>query len=104
MKPRCSSCNAEIWWAVTPAGKRMPVDVQPVEGGNVVMDREKIGRERALGALAGVGEDTKPADVAPLVRILKKGEEVDWSVPRYVSHFATCPKSHRHRRPARGAA
>lgn len=28
----CRSCGAEIVWAVTPAGKMMPLDAKPVAG------------------------------------------------------------------------
>jgi len=77
----------------------MPIDVEPTGDGNVVMDREKVSRERALGAIASLGEEHKPDDVAPFVRVLKKGEEIPEEA-RYVSHFATCPLARSHRRSA----
>lgn len=33
----CRLCGAAIFWAVTPAGKRMPLDVAPSADGNVVL-------------------------------------------------------------------
>lgn len=33
--PRCRSCGAEIRWARTSAGKRMPLDAEPNPNGNV---------------------------------------------------------------------
>jgi hypothetical protein len=36
---KCRSCDAEIIWAVTSKGKRMPVDAEPSESGNVELDR-----------------------------------------------------------------
>lgn len=78
---RCFSCGAPITWAVTPKGKRMPVDAEPVDDGNLVLERQKDGTLLAL-----------PASKAPTLPGLTQ--------PRYVSHFATCPqaKEHRHRR------
>lgn len=37
MKPpsECKKCGAEILWAETKRGKRMPVDAEPTPGGNV---------------------------------------------------------------------
>jgi hypothetical protein len=32
---RCRSCNAEIVWASTAQDKFVPVDAEPVPGGNV---------------------------------------------------------------------
>lgn len=35
MTVECASCGAPITWAITPAGKRMPVDAEPTPNGNV---------------------------------------------------------------------
>jgi hypothetical protein len=32
---RCRSCHKAIVWAKTVTGKSMPLDVEPVEGGNI---------------------------------------------------------------------
>lgn len=92
--PRCGSCKAAIWYGRTVNGKRMPLDPVPVECGNVIVDRDMLALD-ALGSLFVT--DGPPPDNAP-VRVLRKGEAVAPDVPRYVSHFATCPTADRHRR------
>jgi hypothetical protein len=92
--PRCRSCEAPIWFGLTAKGKRMPLDPAPVEDGNVVMDR----LEQVMDQLAGADE-SGPGQALPHIRVLSKGELPDPDVARYVSHFATCPKADRHRRP-----
>ena len=88
--PRCRSCGAPIWFGRTAKGKRMPIDPTPVEDGNVVVDQDML----VLDQLADI------PDGCP-IRVLTKGEAVDQDVPRYVSHFATCPRAERHRREER---
>jgi hypothetical protein len=74
----CRSCRAEIWWAETLAGKRIPVDAEPAPDGNVVLLRE------------GHGE------APPVVRVTSQAQ-ADTLIPdvgtRYVSHYATCPQA-----------
>lgn len=77
---RCRSCPAEIRWAVTAQGNRIPLDVEAVSDGN-------------LALLA----DTEP----PIALVIAPGEQLladDGT--RYVSHFATCPNADQHRRSA----
>lgn len=76
----CRSCQAEIAWARTTTGGRMPLDADQVRDGNVV------------------------AQPDGLVRALRSGEEPDPSWPRYRSHFATCPQAGSHRKPKPGPA
>jgi hypothetical protein len=90
---RCSSCRRPIWYGLTINRKRMPMDPQPVEDGNVVMDW----LEQVMDQLAGADEDG-PGEALPHVRVLRKDEVVDPDVPRYVSHFVTCPSAQRHRK------
>lgn len=74
---RCRSCNAEIIWAVTATGKRMPVDAAPSANGNIHLE----------GTTAIVLDE--PVDGAR------------------TSHFATCPNADQHRKrgkPDEGAA
>lgn len=78
----CRSCGARIRWAVTTAGKRIPVDEQPVDGGNVLL-HEAIDRQEPIATVVG-------KNVHPTL--------FDDDAPRYVSHFATCPNADRHRR------
>lgn len=64
----CSGCGAAIRWALTPNGKRMPVDATPEK--RIVLD------------------DVRTGDDAPLARV----------IDTYVSHFATCPKANTFRK------
>lgn len=72
----CESCGAMILWAVTAAGKRMPLDPVAVEGGNVAVTN---------------GDQ-------PAARVLKSGEDAAAGEWRGVSHFATCPHADQHRK------
>lgn len=78
---RCRSCKAPIIWALTPRGKRIPLEPNP--NGNIVLDRIPFTGD--LGAT-----------------FLHPGQTVDEDHIRYVAHFATCPNAatHRARRPA----
>ena len=69
--PNCRTCGVEIIWSRTENGKAIPLDPEPVFGGNVVLE--------CNGALARV---VKP----------------DPGVKRHVSHFKTCPQAGQHRR------
>jgi hypothetical protein len=80
----CGSCGAEITWTVTAIGKRMPVDAEPVDGGNVLLSGERTGPDH-LPLATVVGKRVQP------------GLFGDDS-PRYVSHFSTCPHADEHRR------
>lgn len=81
----CRSCEAPIVWAWTANGKRVPLDPEQRPDGNL----EIIGDH--------VDEDGRSA---PLVRYLKKGEDLTLLGPgeRFVTHFATCPNAEEHRR------
>lgn len=79
--PRCKSCNAEIVWARTDRGRRMPLE--RADDGNIVLrdvDRVRFIRD---------GRVQYPGGAAEL-----RGDE-----RRYVSHFATCPQAAAHRKP-----
>lgn len=71
----CRSCNARIAWLKTPAGRSMPVDVEPSLSGNIIIENAVaiVSPARAIEARAA-GRDT------------------------YVSHYATCPQANEHRR------
>lgn len=69
----CRSCSADVWWGINERGGRgNPLDPEPVPDGNIIIVRIE-------------------ADGRPLIRYLKKDEEVETGVDRYVSHFSTCP-------------
>lgn len=77
---KCSSCQAAIIWAQSAKGHPSPIDAEPVSEGNVVLDVPDDPRE------------------PPIARVLKKGQHAP--MPRYVSHFATCPNADTHRKGA----
>jgi hypothetical protein len=72
---RCRACDALIIWAVTSAGKAIPVDVVPVANGNIVL-------------YPASPKDGKPK---PLALVTSKPATGDGH--RYVAHFSTCPKA-----------
>lgn len=74
---RCRSCNARILWALTTKGRRMPIDPEPVQGGNIELED----RGRMFPPLA-----TFPVKVDNM------------TTKRYTSHFATCPNANAHRK------
>lgn len=78
MTTTCKSCGAKIFFAKTPAGKPIPVDLVPAEKGNLIVRRVQAGLVavplRRAGALAA--------------------DEV-----AHVSHFATCAQADQWRKP-----
>lgn len=71
----CKTCRAPIVWSLTPAGARAPIDLEPVEGGTVL-----------LLAPTGFG--------GPLSVVLSKNAlEVARGnrLPLRMSHWASCP-------------
>lgn len=71
----CRSCDAEIRWVVSRAGRAMPIDAHPNGRGNLVLERHGVRWEAHV---------QKPAPF---------GEQV------FISHFATCPDADAYRRP-----
>lgn len=76
----CRSCGAAIVWALTAAGKRMPIDLLPNPDGNVLI----------------VGKADHVA--VPLVQVRRRGDPVRDDDVVYASHFQTCPRAGEHRR------
>lgn len=72
----CRSCNAPILWVETIQGKRMPLDAEPHEDGNVAL---------------------MPAGAMVLTKeLVEQGKKI--GSKRYRSHFATCPNAGQHRK------
>lgn len=67
----CHSCQAKVIWAVTTRARTMPVDAEPVQGGNVQLEH------RGEGA-------------TPLARVLSPTAQFGKTSLRR-SHFVTCP-------------
>ena len=83
--PNCKTCRAEIRWAVTVNGKKIPIDAAPAAGGNITLS------ERAKQAPIAVMLDAQGN--APLPALQPSAE-----APRYTSHFATCPDAENYRK------
>jgi hypothetical protein len=66
---RCRSCAAPIAWRHTVGGKRIPLDLAPSAGGNIAVSDHRTAVTLSADEVAAAAAD----------------------VPRYVSHFATCP-------------
>lgn len=69
----CSSCRAPIVWTHTTSGERMPVDPEPVAGGNI---RLTTAHGTLLASVVGSTIDLF--------------DQSDDGI-RYQSHFASCP-------------
>jgi hypothetical protein len=79
LKPHdhCRSCKKPIVWAETEKGRRIPIDPEPVNDGNITLHE----RERFLPPLA-------------IVRFsIPTGEGI-----RFKSHFVTCPQASKWRK------
>jgi len=76
---RCRSCGAEVRWALTERGKRMPLDPQPVDD-----------TERELFVLRGRDQLLPTAVAVPAGAFEEE--------PHFRSHFASCPHAEQHRR------
>jgi hypothetical protein len=74
-RSKCVSCSAPLIWAQTERGKRMPVDAQLNSTGNLVLCFE-------------VDQFDRPVS-GQLVVTAPEG----YAGPRWLSHFATCPKA-----------
>jgi hypothetical protein len=74
----CRSCPAQIRWAVTTKGKRIPLDLDPRDDGNVTLE-----------LIDGVWHAT----------VHGKDAVIPAGTKRFISHFATCVNAARHRRP-----
>lgn len=74
MSASCSTCGAEIVWAITQAGKRTPLDAKPVR-------------------VAIAARDTEGAEIRDGDALVIGG-----SANGHQSHFATCPNAASHRR------
>lgn len=72
----CRSCGAEIIWARTENGKRMPLDAEATHIG----DSSEL---RGLQSVTFVDGEYRCSPARPMLV--------------YVSHFATCPNAGSHR-------
>jgi hypothetical protein len=75
----CRSCHAPIVWAVTEAGRPIPLNPDPEPAGNLELV-------------------TRPGQRPPVVHVLTASAPRSPDVDRYQSHFATCPNANEWRR------
>ena len=68
---RCRSCLAEIIWTISAAGKRQPIDRDPVAGGSIRIVWNPLPNSR----------------VEPEIGLF----DVDDDALRYTPHHQTCP-------------
>jgi len=68
---KCRSCEATIVWCVNERGKRVPVDADPVAGGNMRIIHNPIPNVRLQPDIELFSDDDDGV--------------------RYVTHFMTCP-------------
>ncbi len=68
----CRSCPAEVVWTITAGGKRMPVDANPSDRGDLELVDE----------VSGVVRSTYVPE-----------EEREGRDDLHLSHFATCPQA-----------
>jgi hypothetical protein len=81
MSATCKSCGAVIVWAVTAAGKSMPVDADASTDGTIELRYER--NQISAVVHAGTNGVTRAGSL-------------------HTSHFATCPFAKQHRNPRRG--
>jgi hypothetical protein len=78
----CDSCEADIFFALTDRGKRMPLDPDPHPAGNVLVWEASVGPHGSLRCRTlGRAEVDAQSD----------------DVELYRTHFATCPDAARFR-------
>jgi len=87
---RCRACDAQIVWAVTEGGRRMPVDAELRPDGNIVLVHREVGRPPTVRVVGKPERDELAAQAA------RRGEELRL----FVSHFASCPEAEQFRRVA----
>lgn len=83
MSAKCRSCGAEIIWAITTRGKRIPLNAEPTMKGNMVIVDDVIALEH------GMSTPPLARAVSPM---LEPGQV------RYLPHHAVCPEANRWRR------
>lgn len=71
----CRGCGAPIIWAVTPNGKRIPINPEPHPTGNIELDTTHRPTRATVHSQGPLGVDTL-----------------------YLAHFATCPNADRFRK------
>jgi hypothetical protein len=98
----CKSCGAELEWAITTEGHRIPLDRVPVPDGNIIFDyAEPTGAVEVQPGQAPAVERRLVARVLNAKQLERlRGDALPGLTPKlYKSHFATCPDAARYRKP-----
>jgi hypothetical protein len=100
MSDVCKSCGAELEWAITTEGNRIPLDRVPVPDGNIIFDYEATGATTVRPGEAPAVERRLVARVLTKTQLARlRGEALPGLEPRlYKSHFATCPDAAKYRK------
>lgn len=95
----CRTCSAPVIWAVSPAGKNLPLDAKLLTAGDPALLQPAPGAKRlpTYYRIQPEGDHRNPRNLAYVISPAemvgeRKGERV------YVSHFATCPQAAQHSR------
>lgn len=86
----CRSCGAPIWWARASSDRRIPMDVNPAADGNVVV---ATGEGDVLD-----GAELDEARRSGQSYVVVVGPGMAPGIPRWRTHFSTCPNAAEHRR------
>ena len=70
---KCKSCGKEIFFARTVNNKIIPINAQPCDDGNIVIENE-------------------------VALVVREGIDLFEDRPKYKSHFVDCPQAAQHRR------
>jgi len=99
MTVACRSCGAPVWWAWTTNGKRMPVDAAPTPDGNLMAVDEEgtVLQIEAIDAAVAAGQSST-------VWVARRAHRSVGDLPRWTSHFATCPQGPKWRKRDKDAA
>jgi len=74
----CKGCGAEMVWARTARGKKMPLDAEPSRDGNFVLEGDPID---------------------PETRRLPNDEAARYTGDKHTAHWGTCPNYTDFKRP-----
>lgn len=83
----CRSCQAAMIWAISPAGRQLPLDARPT----AEMYNGGANPPRTTYRIVEEGDHRNP-------RLLAVDAAGSISDETYVSHFATCPNASQHTR------
>lgn len=85
-RERCRSCKKPILWALTENGRRIPIDPEPVENGNILLQHRPANIPLAV-------YQTKEM----LAALHEHGGLQQYRL--YLSHFVSCPQAKGWRKP-----